>query len=238
MESSKREGSAPLSIVPERSRFDMPKNFDAKSANRQLNSTLNGIPDRLARQSGTPKRRHRDLGNSGFKAQDITRGLTHSRRYERLSLMKGTYRPPADSNYPPPPSPPSNQMATSPLNSLSPLNQQSTYQQQSYDGINGTSEESTPPPQFAEQQPLHVPDHPLHHSTMQETDQELTEDERAAYEAGILDWNKMKSWRYWIRREWLWYYILGLVIVVVVGLMAFFHKDVSEVKGKHILMYP
>jgi hypothetical protein len=57
---------------------------------------------------------------------------------------------------------------------------------------------------------------------------ELTEEEREEYEKGILTWSKVKSWRFWIRKEWTWYYILFVLLVVVVALMAFFHKDVSS----------
>ena len=70
---------------------------------------------------------------------------------------------------------------------------------------------------------------------MHETSDELTEDERIEYEKGVMTWSKTKNWRFWIRREWLWYYIIFALIVVVVALMVFFHHDVGacvrEVKG-------
>lgn len=56
---------------------------------------------------------------------------------------------------------------------------------------------------------------------------ELTEEERIEYEKGILTWSKVKNWRFWIRKEWIWYYLLFVLLVVVVALMAFFHKSVS-----------
>lgn len=58
-------------------------------------------------------------------------------------------------------------------------------------------------------------------------DDELTEEERVEYEKGILTWDKAKDWRFWIRKEWTWYYLLFLLIVVLVALMAFFHHSVS-----------
>ena len=61
---------------------------------------------------------------------------------------------------------------------------------------------------------------------MQESDDELTEEERIEYEKGIINWSKTRNWRFWFRREWLWWYILLIVIVVVVALMVFFHHDV------------
>ncbi|WVQ85083.1 hypothetical protein IAT38_007247 [Cryptococcus sp. DSM 104549] len=65
-----------------------------------------------------------------------------------------------------------------------------------------------------------------HHSIMQETEEELTEDELIEYEKGVITWEKAKSWRFWIRKEWLWWYLAFVVIVVVVALMAFFHHSI------------
>jgi polyferredoxin len=59
---------------------------------------------------------------------------------------------------------------------------------------------------------------------------ELTEEERVEYEKGILTWSKVKNWRFWIRKEWTWYYVLFVLLVVVVALMAFFHHSVSPLK--------
>jgi hypothetical protein len=56
---------------------------------------------------------------------------------------------------------------------------------------------------------------------------ELTEEERVEYEKGIITWSKVKNWRFWIRKEWIWYYLVFVLIVVVVALMAFFHHSVS-----------
>ena len=58
-------------------------------------------------------------------------------------------------------------------------------------------------------------------------DEELTEEERVEYEKGILTWGKVRNWRFWIRKEWIWYYVAFVIIVVLVALMAFFHKTVS-----------
>lgn len=64
-------------------------------------------------------------------------------------------------------------------------------------------------------------------STPISSDDELTEEERVEYEKGILTWGKVRNWRFWIRKEWIWYYLAFVLIVVVVALMAFFHKSVS-----------
>jgi hypothetical protein len=66
-----------------------------------------------------------------------------------------------------------------------------------------------------------------HHGIMEETEEELTEDERIEYEKGVISWEKAKNWRFWLRKEWIWYYVIFIVLVVLVGLMAFFHTDVS-----------
>ncbi|WVR06455.1 hypothetical protein IAU60_003486 [Kwoniella sp. DSM 27419] len=68
--------------------------------------------------------------------------------------------------------------------------------------------------------------HSRHRHIMDETEEELTEDEKIEYEKGLLTWNKAKSWRFWIRKEWIWWYIIFALIVVVVALMAFFHHDI------------
>lgn len=63
---------------------------------------------------------------------------------------------------------------------------------------------------------------------MEETPEELTEDERIQYEQGLITWQKAKSPRFWIRKEWIWYYVVLVIIIVVVALMAFFHHKVSR----------
>lgn len=63
---------------------------------------------------------------------------------------------------------------------------------------------------------------------MQETEDELTEDELRQYEAGILTWDKAKNWRFWFRKEWTWYYVAFVLIIVLVALMAIFHHSVSS----------
>ena len=69
-----------------------------------------------------------------------------------------------------------------------------------------------------------------HHATIIESvaeHEELTEEERVAYEKGILTWSKVMSWRFWIRKEWIWYYLVFVLLVVLVALMTFFHSTVS-----------
>jgi hypothetical protein len=65
---------------------------------------------------------------------------------------------------------------------------------------------------------------------MQETDDELTEDERIEYEKGIITWEKAKRLSFWFRKEWIWYYFGLLLLLIVVALMAFFHRSVRPSK--------
>lgn len=126
--------------------------------------------------------------------------------------------------YPPPPSPPQAKLYSqrSPRGSAEPLNQ-------TFDGSTPSSAEPLNQTYDVASSPSRPSTaHRPHRSTMHETENELTEDERIEYEKGVLNWSAMKSWRYWIRREWLWWYIIGVFIIVIVALMAFFHHDVSS----------
>lgn len=71
------------------------------------------------------------------------------------------------------------------------------------------------------------PHNESHHGMMEETEEELTEDEWAQYEQGVLSWEKAKNWKFGIRKEWWWWYLIFVVLIVLVALMAFFHRQVS-----------
>lgn len=81
--------------------------------------------------------------------------------------------------------------------------------------------------------PIRLPpdnnNHPHHHhrSVLDESQEELTEDERIAYEDGLITWEKAKQWRFWFRKEWTWYYVALVLLIIVVALMAIFHHSVS-----------
>ncbi|WVW84840.1 hypothetical protein I302_106875 [Kwoniella bestiolae CBS 10118] len=78
-------------------------------------------------------------------------------------------------------------------------------------------------------QPSHPAQHvQSRHSIMHETEDELTEDEKIEYEKGLITWEKAKNWRFWLRKEWIWWYIAFVLIVVVVALMAFFHHSIID----------
>lgn len=58
-------------------------------------------------------------------------------------------------------------------------------------------------------------------------DAELTEEERIEYEKGVITWEKAKHPSFWFRKEWAWYYVGLVFLIVIVALMAFFHHDVG-----------
>ncbi|ORX37300.1 hypothetical protein BD324DRAFT_439769 [Kockovaella imperatae] len=55
---------------------------------------------------------------------------------------------------------------------------------------------------------------------------ELTAEELEAYERGIINWEKARNWRFWFRKEWKWWYVAFVFLVIIVALMAFFHKTI------------
>ncbi|KAL1408160.1 hypothetical protein Q8F55_004964 [Vanrija albida] len=62
--------------------------------------------------------------------------------------------------------------------------------------------------------------------TESEDERELTAAERVEYERGLLTWDRARDWRFWVRWEWLgWYVLLGL-IVLGVALVAVFHQAI------------
>ncbi|WVO25065.1 uncharacterized protein IAS62_006450 [Cryptococcus decagattii] len=50
--------------------------------------------------------------------------------------------------------------------------------------------------------------------------------EREFMKRGMFDWDELKSWRFWIRKEWWYYYIILAVICVLVVLMSVYHDDI------------
>lgn len=58
-------------------------------------------------------------------------------------------------------------------------------------------------------------------------DEELTEEELAEYERGIISWRRATRYDFWFRREWFWGYIISIVLIILVTLMTVFHHQVS-----------
>ncbi|TYJ53388.1 hypothetical protein B9479_005988 [Cryptococcus floricola] len=54
------------------------------------------------------------------------------------------------------------------------------------------------------------------------------EEERQFLSQGMIDWNELKQWRYWIRKEWWFWYILGAVGIVLVCLMSLYHDEIVD----------
>ncbi|THV00370.1 hypothetical protein K435DRAFT_776593 [Dendrothele bispora CBS 962.96] len=47
-----------------------------------------------------------------------------------------------------------------------------------------------------------------------------TPSEHLALTTGAIDWKAMRSWRFWIRKEWFWYYVLAIVLGGVAAVIA------------------
>ncbi|TFK47894.1 hypothetical protein OE88DRAFT_1810956 [Heliocybe sulcata] len=43
---------------------------------------------------------------------------------------------------------------------------------------------------------------------------------------GAFDWQKLRNWRFWIRREWLWYYVGLVLITAFVGAITIYHTQI------------
>ncbi|KAI0031118.1 hypothetical protein K488DRAFT_52753, partial [Vararia minispora EC-137] len=41
-----------------------------------------------------------------------------------------------------------------------------------------------------------------------------------------LDWDKLRSWRFWFRRDWLWYYLAIILVSVIVALVTIYHRQI------------
>ncbi|WVF68719.1 hypothetical protein IAT40_003491 [Kwoniella sp. CBS 6097] len=52
--------------------------------------------------------------------------------------------------------------------------------------------------------------------------------EREFLSKGMVDWNELKSWRFWFRKEWWYWYIIIIVAAVLVALMTIFHDDIVK----------
>ncbi|KAL5503758.1 hypothetical protein ACEPAH_7829 [Sanghuangporus vaninii] len=43
---------------------------------------------------------------------------------------------------------------------------------------------------------------------------------------GVIDWKKMMNWRFWIRREWLWYYVILVIIIIIFALVSIYDRQI------------
>ncbi|KAH9010089.1 snare associated Golgi protein-domain-containing protein [Lactarius deliciosus] len=45
---------------------------------------------------------------------------------------------------------------------------------------------------------------------------------------GLFDWKSMASWRFWFRREWLWYYVIAVILTVITLFITVFHQQIVD----------
>jgi len=53
-----------------------------------------------------------------------------------------------------------------------------------------------------------------------------TPSERHELETGSIDWKRVMTWRFWFRKDWAWYYVILVVIIVLVALMTVYHVQI------------
>ncbi|KZT64175.1 hypothetical protein DAEQUDRAFT_732966 [Daedalea quercina L-15889] len=44
----------------------------------------------------------------------------------------------------------------------------------------------------------------------------------------VFDWKAMSHWRYWVRREWLWYYVIFFIAMIAAILFTVFHTQIVK----------
>ncbi|KAG7085643.1 hypothetical protein E1B28_003190 [Marasmius oreades] len=55
-----------------------------------------------------------------------------------------------------------------------------------------------------------------------------TPSELKEMKSGAIDWKTMGNWRFWIRKEWAWYYVIVVVILVLAALITIYHKNIVD----------
>ncbi|KAJ3782364.1 hypothetical protein GGU11DRAFT_748191 [Lentinula aff. detonsa] len=53
-----------------------------------------------------------------------------------------------------------------------------------------------------------------------------TPSEMKELQSGAIDFKAMMNWRFWIRREWLWYYVAVVIISIITVLITIFHDQI------------
>ncbi|KAF8906988.1 hypothetical protein CPB84DRAFT_1769149 [Gymnopilus junonius] len=53
-----------------------------------------------------------------------------------------------------------------------------------------------------------------------------TPSEAKELKTGAIDWKQITNWRFWFRREWLWYYVILVVILVITALVTIYHTQI------------
>ncbi|EDR03489.1 uncharacterized protein LACBIDRAFT_307235 [Laccaria bicolor S238N-H82] len=53
-----------------------------------------------------------------------------------------------------------------------------------------------------------------------------TPSEEKELQSGAINWKAMMTWRFWFRRAWLWYYVIGFILVVITALVTIYHTQI------------
>ncbi|KAK1222287.1 hypothetical protein PQX77_014920 [Marasmius sp. AFHP31] len=53
-----------------------------------------------------------------------------------------------------------------------------------------------------------------------------TPSEAKELKSGAIDWKTIGNWRFWVRKEWTWYYIILTVILVITALVTIYHEQI------------
>ncbi|KAF5350923.1 hypothetical protein D9758_010543 [Tetrapyrgos nigripes] len=53
-----------------------------------------------------------------------------------------------------------------------------------------------------------------------------TPSEQKELGTGAIDWKSLLNWRFWLRREWLWYYVALVIIVTITALVTLYHEQI------------
>ncbi|KIJ97766.1 hypothetical protein K443DRAFT_681265 [Laccaria amethystina LaAM-08-1] len=55
-----------------------------------------------------------------------------------------------------------------------------------------------------------------------------TPSEEKELQSGAINWKAMMNWRFWFRRAWLWYYVIGIILVVITALVTIYHTQIVK----------
>ncbi|KAJ3510802.1 hypothetical protein NLJ89_g4469 [Agrocybe chaxingu] len=55
-----------------------------------------------------------------------------------------------------------------------------------------------------------------------------TPSELKELQTGAIDWKTLRTKNFWFRREWLWYYVILVVILVITALVTLYHRQIVD----------
>ncbi|KAF8633114.1 hypothetical protein AX15_001497 [Amanita polypyramis BW_CC] len=53
-----------------------------------------------------------------------------------------------------------------------------------------------------------------------------TPSETRELQTGAIDWKAMMNWKFWLRKEWFWYYVALVIIIVITALITVYHTQI------------